>query len=110
MYIYKDYEKIQRKKRIIWAFITFIFAILGSYLVQTYLTSRMGTEGKNEVERLSNISNVKINTNETKKQEDIIDEAMKSVVGISVIKANEESIFDISVVEKWGLRNGDYSI
>ncbi len=108
MYIYKELEKAKRRKRIWGIFLTFIFAVSGSYLVQTYLTSRAGSEGNNDVERLSDTDVVEENIEENKSREDIIQEVMKSVVGISAIKANEESLFDVELPEKWGLRHRCY--
>ena len=37
---------------------------------------------------------------------DILAEAMKSVVGISKLHANEESLFDLAMTEKWGYGTG----
>ena len=110
MYIYRDIEKIRRKKTIVRILLTFIFAVIGSYLVQTYLTNRIGAEDYNNVQRLSNESEENYFATPEYSKEDIIEEAMKSVVGISIIKANEESIFDVSLPEKWGLRNWSHSI
>ena len=103
MYVYRDYGYQKKKRR--WPFLlfTFVVAVSGSYLVQTYLTSMQGTE-KN-AERLSNEI---IYEKEIVKQSraDLVEDAMKSVVGISMLKANEESLFDISLTEKWGLGTG----
>lgn len=103
MYNYRNYGV--RKKRS-WPFLlaTFLIAVAGSYFIQTYLTSIAdGIETK----RLSNeVENSNFQVIEEKKLTDVVSEVMQSVVGISMLKANEESIFDISLTEKWGLGTG----
>lgn len=103
MYNYRNYGV--RKKRS-WPFLlaTFLIAVVGSYFIQTYLTSIAdGIETK----RLSNeVENSNFQVIEEKKLTDVVSEVMQSVVGISMLKANEESIFDISLTEKWGLGTG----
>ena len=104
VYIYQELERTRKRKRILGIFLTFIFAVIGSYLIQTYLTNRIGSEGNN-VERLANYNESGDSVKKVTKREDIIENVMKSVVGISVMKANEESLFDIELAEKWGLRH-----
>lgn len=108
MYVYQDYENKKKNGKWPTLVFTFIVAVSGSYLVQTYLSAMQGTQQK--VERLSNerLTNEVNYYNESvsKSRADIIEEAMKSVVGISMLKANEESLFDISLTQKWGLGTG----
>lgn len=101
MYVYPEYKK--KKKNWLLLLFTFLVAVSGSYLVQTFFTSRRGSEGN--IEKLSNEVEV-ISKESNKSQADIIENAMKSVVGISMLKANEESLFDVSLTEKWGLGTG----
>lgn len=103
MYNYQNYG-IRKKKSWPFLLLTFLIAVAGSYFVQTYLTT---ITGGNEVKRLSYDT---LDVNETKLSEkkltDVVSEAMQSVVGISMLKANEESLFDVLLTEKWGLGTG----
>lgn len=106
MYVYQEYEN---KKKRIWPILILVFiaTVSSSYLVQTYMSIKKSGQGN--VERLSNevsYSIVNNSENNEKSRADIIEEAMKSVVGISMLKANEESMFDISLTQKWGLGTG----
>lgn len=107
MYLYQ-YGNSRKKKR--WPFIllTFLVAVAGSYGVQTYVIKMYGNEEKNVVaEKLSNNIAVEKLVNEVKyTRADVIEEAMKSVVGISMLQANEDSLFDVSLAEKWGMGTG----
>lgn len=107
MYLYQ-YGNSRKKKR--WPFIllTFLIAVVGSYGVQTYVIKMYGNEEKNVVaEKLSNNIAVEKLVNEVKyTRADVIEEAMKSVVGISMLQANEDSLFDVSLAEKWGMGTG----
>lgn len=107
MYLYQ-YGNSRKKKR--WPFIllTFLVAVAGSYGVQTYVIKMYGNEEKNVVaEKLSNNIAVEKWVNEVKyTRADVIEEAMKSVVGISMLQANEDSLFDVSLAEKWGMGTG----
>lgn len=107
MYLYQ-YGNSKKKKR--WPFIllTFLVAVVGSYGVQTYVIKMYGNEEKNVVaEKLSNNIAVEKLVNEVKyTRADVIEEAMKSVVGISMLQANEDSLFDVSLAEKWGMGTG----
>ncbi len=88
--------------------LTFLVAVVGSYGVQTYVVKMYGNEEKNVVaEKLSsNIAGESL-INEVKyTKADVIEEAMKSVVGISMLQANEDSLFDVSLAEKWGMGTG----
>lgn len=112
MYLYQSYEK--KKDRINWLVlvVTFLVALSGSYLAQTFFSKIWGTEEKNETERLSNIQN---NSNDEEillknDDENIIENAMKSVVGISKLQANEESLFDVNLSQKWGIRYRNYCL
>lgn len=107
MYLYQ-YGDNKPKKRWPFILITFLVAVSGSYFVQTYLVNRFGVQQDNEVtERLSNNFVEENKTFEVKyNRADVIEEAMKSVVGISMLQANEESIFDLSLAEKWGMGTG----
>lgn len=106
MYVYKN--KVNRRKRFMSIFFTFIVAASGSYLAQTYLSYRFGNE-KN-IERLSNNymreDEIVLKSNYLKSRADVIEECMKSVVGISMLKPNDESLFDTLLTEKWGLGTG----
>ena len=106
MYIYQSYKPIKKKNKVLFYIFTFIFAVLGAYLFQTFFNSKV--ESEENIQRLSEEINIKepVNYN-LNTRENIIEETMKSVVGISIIQANEESIFDISLSEKWGLRHGN---
>lgn len=102
MYVYQDYGYKKRKR---WPFLlfTFIVAVSGSYLIQTFLSVMQGNE--KEVKRLENeVSSY--NQSVQYNRADIIENAMKSVVGISMLKANEESLFDVLLTQKWGLGTG----
>lgn len=107
MYLYQYGSQKPKKK---WPFIllTFLVAVTGSYAVQTYMMKRLGNEDDNAiVERLSNTEISKESIKEvTYNRADIIENAMKSVVGISMLQATEESIFDANVTEKWGMGTG----
>lgn len=111
MYLYQSYEN--KKNKINWflLLVTFLVALSGSYLAQIYFSKIWGNEEQSETERLSymqeenNNQEVVIKDNE----EDIIDEAMQSVVGVSKLQANEESLFDVNLSQKWGIRNRNYS-
>lgn len=107
MYLYQ-YGNSKEKKR--WPFVLLIFlvAVVGSYGVQTYVIKMYGKEEKNVVaEKLSNNVVVENSANEVKYMKaDVIEEAMKSVVGISMLQANEDSLFDVSLAEKWGMGTG----
>lgn len=102
----------EKKKNINWfvLILTFMVALVGSYLSQIYLTNIWGTDNISEAQRLSYNKYEDIVIEESPKSESVIEEAMKSVVGISKLQANEESILDISLSQKWGMRNGNYSI
>ena len=103
MYNYQGYGMRKKKS---WPFllVTFLIAAIGSYFVQTYLTVITGGE---EVKRLSNeVQYSNFQVVEERKLTDVVEDVMQSVVGISMLKANEESIFDISLTEKWGLGTG----
>lgn len=103
MYNYQGYGMRKKKS---WPFllVTFLIATIGSYFVQTYLTIITGGE---EVKRLSNeVQYSNFQVVEERKLTDVVEDVMQSVVGISMLKANEESIFDISLTEKWGLGTG----
>ncbi|MBQ9313478.1 MAG: hypothetical protein IJ220_00510 [Clostridia bacterium] len=111
MYRYQPLEK--RNKKINWLFlmITFFVALGGSYFAQIYLNDIWGMENSNEVEKLSyqgTQNNVEVLS--LKQDENIIEEAMKSIVGISKLQANEESLFDVALSKKWGLRYRDNRI
>lgn len=105
-----SYEAKKREKRVgIMLGITFIVAFGGAYFSQILLTHIFGREENDSVERLSNEVNISVKEEEKLvTKEDMLEEVMKSVVGISKLKANEDSLFDISMNQKWGLRNGNY--
>lgn len=107
LYLYQ-YGNNKRKRRWPLILITFVVAVSGSYFVQTYLANRFAMQPNNEItERLSNdVEKKNINYEVTYNMEDVIEEAMKSVVGISILQANEESIFDVNLTEKWGMGTG----
>ena len=111
MYRYQPLDK--RNKKINWLFlmITFFVALGGSYFAQIYLNDIWGIENSNEVEKLSyqGIEN-NAETVSFQQDENVIEEAMKSIVGISKLQANEESLFDVALSQKWGLRYGDNRI
>lgn len=88
--------------------LTFLVAMVGSYCVQTYIVKMYGNEEKNVVaEKLSNNTVIENLTNEVKyTKADVIEESMKSVVGIGMLQANEDSLFDVSLAEKWGMGTG----
>lgn len=98
-----------KKKKINWPILLLVFmaTVSASYLLQTYRLVKQGSQSK--VEKLSSdtsYSMLSYSEIETKNRVDIIEEAMKSVVGISMLKANEESMFDIAITQKWGLGTG----
>ena len=110
MYLYQPYEK--KKNKINWfiLLITFLVALGGSYFAQTFISKIWGTEDNIELERLSynqeeNNSEIILEDN----GEETIEQAMQSVVGISKLQANEESLFDVNVSQKWGIRNRNNS-
>lgn len=107
LYLYQ-YGNNKKKRRWPFVLITFVVAVSGSYFVQTYLANRFAMQSNDEItERLSNdIEKKNINYEVTYNKEDIIEEVMKSVVGISILQANEESIFDVDLTEKWGMGTG----
>ena len=110
MYLYQSYE--QKKDKINWfaLLITFLVALGGSYLAQTFISKIWGTEDNAEIERLS--YNQVDNSNEAileDNSEKIIEQAMQSVVGISKLQVNEESIFDVNLNKKWGIRDRNNS-
>ena len=98
-------NKVKKKKWPFWV-CTFIIAVCGSYLVQTYLTIIEGAENVYDAKLLSSETTQKSNSVVTKSYSDMLEQAMKSVVGISSIKVSEESLFDPLTVEKWGLGTG----
>lgn len=102
MYKYQMNEK--SKKR--WPFLlfTFVISMVGSYFVQSYLTMRIGSQYN--IQRLTTENMEMNNLVDAVSRADVISEAMKSVVGISMLRANEESLFDIALAEKWGLGTG----
>ena len=109
MYLYESYENKKNKINWLVVIVTFLVALSGSYLAQIYFSKIWGNEEQNETERLSYMqedNNKKVILKED--SENIIEEAMQSVVGISKLQANEESIFDVSLNQKWGIRNRNY--
>lgn len=101
MYMYKE----KRNKNWSYLVFTFFIAVAGSYLAQTYFVNNIGIE--ENVDKLSaEVNTIENTSDEIYSAENMIEEAMKSVVGISIIKANEESLFDLFVAEKWGLGTG----
>lgn len=103
MYVYPNYGYKKPKKRWPLLLFTFMVAVSGSYLVQTYLTTRQGT--KNDVQRLSNEEKyVEVEPNYNRA--DVIEDVMESVVGIGMLKVSEDSLFDVLATDKWGLGTG----
>lgn len=103
----------KKKNNFNWIFLIFTFfvAVSGSFFVQTYLARIIGSEEINSVEKLSIESEVNgMELVEENNQEKVIEQAMKSVVGISKLQASEESILDVALSQKWGLRHRSYCI
>ena len=98
---------MKEKARPNWPFylLTFFVALIGTYAVQVYMNDILGSDN-NEIERLAYSANNTYINEEKNNSEDMIEEVMKSVVGISRLQANEESLFDVQVSQKWGLGTG----
>lgn len=94
------------KEKINWfgLLVVFSVAILGAFFSQMYVKNTISQKTSDNIERLS-YENTQSNTeNSLIESESVIEKAMKSVVGISKLQANEESIFDVALSEKWGMR------
>ena len=99
-----------RKNRGAFLWMTFFIALTGSYFSQIYLKDIFGRQ-EESVEKLSYLAeeNGEYVTN-TNTKENMLENAMRSVVGISKLQANEESIFDVSLSQKWGMRNRSHCL
>lgn len=114
MYVYQSYDK--RKKKVNWLLLlaTFLVALGGSYFSQVYLKNIWGAEEvaeTPEVEKLSyEETQNQIGALPENRSENMIERVTQSVVGINKLQANEESLFDVSLSQKWGLRDRNYRI
>lgn len=100
------------KEKINWFGLLVIFsvAILGAFFSQIYVKNNISQNTSDNIERLSYDSSKNNIENSSIENESIIEKAMKSVVGISKLQANEESIFDVALSEKWGMRYRYYCL
>lgn len=106
MYLYEN-----KKKNNVWKNIGLIFVtVIVTAFVMQYVPDMFAQNENSEVQRLSNEQSVKLNQNEMKDDEkdivNIVENNMKSVVGISVLQPDEKSLLDVNVTQKWGIGTG----
>ena len=106
MYVYKLTESKKKKWDTIGLFFTFLVAAGGSYFVQSYVGQIFGAPLQNENNTVLYSEGNNSDSKSFVNNDNILENAMKSVVGISKLQANEESIFDINFTEKWGFGTG----
>lgn len=106
MYLYEN-----KKKNNVWKNIGLIFGtVIVTIFVMQYVPDMFAQNENSGVQRLSNEQSVKLNQSEIKDDENnivnIVENNMKSVVGISVLQPDEKSLLDINVTQKWGIGTG----
>ncbi|MBQ9267351.1 MAG: trypsin-like peptidase domain-containing protein [Clostridia bacterium] len=104
MYLYES-----KKKRSIWGTLGIVVLSVGAtVLVMQFLPSFVTGDNQMEAQRLS--TTVERNSAESNDSlpttADIVEDNMKSVVGISVLQPDENSLLDINVAQKWGIGTG----
>lgn len=106
MYLYEN-----KKKNNVWKNIGLIFVtVIVTVFVMQYVPDMFAQNENSKVQRLSNEQSVKLNQTEIKDDENdiinIVENNMKSVVGISVLQPDEKSLLDVNVTQKWGIGTG----
>lgn len=106
MYLYEN-----KKKNSIWKSIALIFAtVVVTVFAMQYVPNMFAQNENAEVQRLSNEQSLKTEPDEVKDDKNnvvnIVENNMKSVVGISVLQPDEKSLFDVNVTQKWGIGTG----
>lgn len=106
----ESYRYSERKKG---DFIKYFIIIIITVGITLYVNSAVqkAEEIDKFAERLSleeNIQKEKVEEFNPVKTSSYIERVMQSTVGIGAIKPSGTGIFDISVAEKWGLRNRYY--
>lgn len=111
MYVYQTYEKRKKKFNFFYIILTFIAGFGGAFFAQSYLKDIIGKNNENDITKLSyETPYFKEEKYQQINNEDMIETVMNSVVGISKLQANEESLFDISLSKKWRIRYWHCSI
>ncbi len=104
MYLYESRKKRSFLGTIAIVFFSVVGTIIAMQIVPNFIVSKNNIEGQrlNTVieDKSTIIDNEKINT------VDIVEKNMRSVVGISVLQPDENSLLDINVAQKWGMGTG----
>ncbi len=105
MYLYEN-----RKKNGIWkTLFTIGITAFATVIVMQYVPNFVQGENQNSNTQRLSYEAEKNNTviaSQEKSTVDIVEDNMKSVVGISVLQPDGNSLFDINVTQKWGMGTG----
>lgn len=105
MYLYED-----KRKGGIWKSIglVFITIVLTATFMQ-YVPDLIADNKNGNAQRLSEEKNIEEQVHDEKTEKntvDIVEDNMRSVVGISVLQPDSKSLFDVNVAQKWGIGTG----
>lgn len=106
----ESYRYNERKKG---SFIKYLVVIVITVGITLYINSAVqkAEEIDEFAERLSlekDVQKENVEEFDTAKVSSYVERALQSTVGIGTVKPSGTSIFDVSVAEKWGLRNRNY--
>lgn len=105
MYLYES-----KSKRSLWGtFATVLFSVLATILIMQFAPIFIGKDGNVEAERLSLLKEYNIESNELSpvlSTADVVENNIRSVVGVSVLQPDENSLLDLNVAQKWGIGTG----
>lgn len=104
MYLYES-----KKKRNIWGtFAIVLVSVIATILVMQYVPNFVSGKNNVEAQKLSTTieKNVDRSNDDLPTTVDIVEDNMRSVVGISVLQPDENSLLDVNVAQKWGIGTG----